>query len=79
MKGKGHVGVVSRSATQCRKQFTVTVGTVFERAISRCTSGLQAVYLMCASKKGISSPPAPPHVGITYKSAWFMATASARP
>ena len=39
----------------CRKQFTITVGTVFERSKIPLNKWLMAVYLMCSSKKGISS------------------------
>lgn len=57
----------------CRKQFTVTVGTVFEDSHIPMTKWLQAIYLLCASKKGISAHQLHRMLGITYKSAWFMA------
>jgi transposase-like protein len=56
----------------CRKQFSVTVGTVFERSKIPLNLWLQAVYLMCASKKGISSHQIHRMLGVTYKTAWFM-------
>lgn len=56
----------------CRKQFTVTVGTVFERSKIPLHKWLLAVYLLCASKKGISSHQLHRTLGITYKTAWFM-------
>lgn len=56
----------------CKKQFTVTVGTVFERSKIPLTKWLMAVHLMCSSKKGISSHQLHRMLGITYKSAWFM-------
>lgn len=56
----------------CRKQFTVTVGTVFERSKIPLNKWLMAVHLMCASKKGISAHQLHRMLGITYKSAWFM-------
>lgn len=56
----------------CRKQFTVTVGTVFERSKVPLNKWLMAVYLMCASKKGVSSHQIHRMLGITYKTAWFM-------
>lgn len=56
----------------CRKQFTVTVGTVFERSKIALNVWLQAVHLMCASKKGISSLQLQRMLGVTYKTAWFM-------
>ena len=56
----------------CRNQFTVTVGTVFERSKIPLTKWLMATYLMCSSKKGISSHQLHRMLNITYKSAWFM-------
>jgi transposase-like protein len=57
----------------CRKQFTVKVGTVFESAHIPLNKMLQAVYLMCSSKKGISAHQLHRVLGVTYKSAWFLA------
>lgn len=56
----------------CRKQFTVTVNTVFHRSHIPLNVWLQAVYLMNASKKGISSHQLHRMLGITYRTAWFM-------
>lgn len=56
----------------CREQFTVTVGTVFERSKIALNVWLQAVYLLCSSKKGISSHQLHRTLGVTYKTAWFM-------
>lgn len=56
----------------CRKPFTVTVGTVFERSKIALNVWLQAVYLLCSSKKGISSHQLHRVLGVTYKTAWFM-------
>lgn len=56
----------------CREQFSVTVGTVFERSKIALNVWLQAVYLLCASKKGISSKQLERMLGVTYKTAWFM-------
>jgi transposase-like protein len=56
----------------CREQFTVTVGTVFERSKIALNVWLQAVHLMCASKKGISAKQLQRMLGVTYKTAWFM-------
>lgn len=56
----------------CRKQFTVTVGTVFERSKIGLHKWLLATYLMCSSKKGISSHQLHRTLGVTYKTAWFM-------
>ena len=56
----------------CRTQFTVTVGTVFERSKIALNVWLQAVHLMCASKKGVSAKQVERMLGVTYKTAWFM-------
>lgn len=56
----------------CYEQFTVTVGTVFERSKIALNVWLQAVHLMCASKKGISAKQLERMLGVTYKTAWFM-------
>jgi transposase-like protein len=57
----------------CRKQFTVTVGTLFEGSHIPLNKWLMAVSLMCSSKKGISAHQLHRMLGLTYKSAWFMA------
>lgn len=57
----------------CRQHFTVTVGTVYERSHIPLNKWLLATHLMCASKKGISAHQLHRMLGITYKSAWFMA------
>ncbi len=57
---------------ECRKQFTVRVGTVFESAHIPLSKVLQAVFLMSASKKGISAHQLHRTLEITYKSAWFL-------
>ena len=56
----------------CREQFSVTVGTVFERSKIALNVWLQAVYLLCSSKKGMSSHQLHRILGVTYKTAWFM-------
>jgi len=56
----------------CRKQFTVTVGTVFERSHIPLNKWLLATFLFCASKKGVSAHQMHRLLGLTYKSAWFM-------
>jgi transposase-like protein len=57
----------------CRQHFTVTVGTLFERSHIPLHKWLLAFHLMSASKKGISAHQLHRMLGITYKSAWFMA------
>lgn len=69
--GKTRIGL--RKCSDCRKQFTVKVGTVFESAHIPLHKMLQAVYLMTSSKKGISAHQLHRVLEITYKSAWFLA------
>jgi transposase-like protein len=57
----------------CREQFTVTVGTVFERSKIPLNKWLLATHLMCSSKKGMSAHQLHRMMGVTYKTAWFMA------
>ncbi len=57
----------------CQKQFTVTVGTIFEDSHLPLSKWLLAIHLLCASKKGMSAHQLHRMLGITYKSAWFMA------
>jgi transposase-like protein len=57
---------------ECKGQFTVTVGTVFERSKMPLNKWVLATHLMAASKKGMSAHQLHRMLGITYKSAWFM-------
>jgi transposase-like protein len=57
---------------QCRKPFTVKIGTIFESSHVPLHLWLQAMYLMCASKKGVSSNQLHRILGVTLKTAWFM-------
>jgi transposase-like protein len=57
----------------CRKQFTVTVGTVFEGSHIPISKWLMAMFILCSSKKSISANQLHRMLGITYKTAWFMA------
>ncbi len=57
---------------ECRKQFTVRKGTIFEESHLPLHLWLQAIHLMVSSKKGISSHQLHHVLGITYKSAWFL-------
>jgi transposase-like protein len=56
----------------CEGQFTVTVGTVFERSKIPLTKWWMATYLLGSSKKGMSSHQLHRMLGVTYKTAWFM-------
>ncbi len=57
---------------ECRKDFTVTTGTVMERSHIPLNKWLMAFYLMNASKKGVSAHQLHRALGLDYKSAWFM-------
>lgn len=57
---------------ECRSQFTVKVGTVFEHARMPLHKMLQAVHLIVSSKKGISSHQLSRILEVQYKSAWFL-------
>ena len=57
----------------CRKQYTVTVGTIFEGSHIPLQKWLLAFYLLCSSKKGMSAHQLHRMLGVTYKSAWFLA------
>jgi transposase-like protein len=56
----------------CRQQFTVTVGTVFERSKISLNKWVLATHLMSASKTGISAHQLHHMLDVTYKTAWFM-------
>lgn len=71
LEGKKHrAGLVQ--CNDCREQFTVTVGTVFERSKVPLNKWLLANHLLCSSKKGISGHQMARMLGVTYKTAWFM-------
>ena len=71
LQGKAHRPGLWK-CKDCRKQFSVTVGTVFERSKVPLHQWLQAVYLICSSKKGCSSHQLQRSLGVQYKTAWFM-------
>lgn len=71
--GKTRLGLRKCAEKDCRKQFTVKVGTVFESAHIPLNKMLQAVYLMTSSKKGISAHQLHRVLEVTYKTAWFLA------
>jgi transposase-like protein len=56
----------------CHEQYTVTVGTVFERSKVSLDKWMLAAGLMASSKKGVSSKQIERMLGVTYKTAWFM-------
>jgi transposase-like protein len=81
-----HCGVVGRSGAltgkstrigvykcyACRKPFTVKVGTIFESSHVKLHIWLQAMFLLCSSKKGMSTHQLHRTFGVTLKTAWFM-------
>ena len=72
LEGKSHRAGLLKCAA-CREQFSVTVGTVFERSKIPLSKWLMAAYLLCSSKKGISAHQLHRTLGVTYKTAWFLA------
>ena len=72
LKGKSHRPGLYQ-CNECREHFTVTVGSVMERSHIALHKWVLAFHLMNASKKGISAHQLHRMLGITYKSAWFMA------
>ena len=71
LEGKAHrPGVVQ--CNDCRQQYTVTVGTVFERSKVPLNKWLLVNHLLCSSKKGMSAHQIARMIGVTYKTAWFM-------
>jgi len=57
---------------ECRKPFTVKIGTIFENSKVKMHLWLQAIYLIASSKKGISANQLHRTLGVTLKTAWFM-------
>ena len=57
---------------ECKGQFTVTVGTVFERSKVPLTKWWMAAHLMNSNKNGVSAHEIHRALGVTYKTAWFM-------
>src|SRR5580658_2793274 len=79
----GVVGEASRSTGKttrmglwncraCRKPFTVRMGTIFESSHVALHIWLQAIYLICSSKKGISTRQLQRTLGGSMKTAWFL-------
>ena len=62
-----------RRCGPCKREFTVTVGSVFERSHVKLHKWFQAAHLLASSKKGISAHQLHRTLGVTYKTAWFMA------
>jgi transposase-like protein len=66
VKGFYHCG-------DCRRKFTVRTGTVYERSHIALNLWVLATHLLCSSKKGMSAHQLHRMLGVTYKTAWFMA------
>ncbi len=79
-KGTDRVGKLQGKSTRagvykcyaCKKPFTVKVGTIFEDSHVKLHIWLQAIHLVCSSKKGISSNQLHRTLKVTLKTAWFM-------
>src|SRR3954470_12449638 len=70
---KGSLGAGWYHCNSCRDKFTVRVGTLYERSHVPLHKWLYATHLLCSSKKGISAHQLHRMLGVTYKTAWFMA------
>ena len=71
MKGKS-TRIGTYKCYDCRKPFTVKIGTIFEASHVKMHLWLQAIFLIASSKKGISSNQLHRTLGVTLKTAWFM-------
>lgn len=79
--GVGKIGKLQGKTTraglwkcyQCRKPFTVRIGTIFESSHLPLHVWLQAIFLVAGSKKGISANQLHRTLGVTLKTAWFLA------
>lgn len=72
VQGKSHrPGLYQCNA--CREPFSVTVGTVMESSHIPLNKWVLGFHLMASSKKGVSAHQLHRMLGVTYKSAWFMA------
>lgn len=69
---KTRPGLYQCNTTECRKQFTVTVGTLFERSHIPLNKWLLVAFLISSSKKGMSAHQIHRMIGVSYKSTWFM-------
>jgi transposase-like protein len=70
---KSRGGVYRCAEAACRKDFTVTMNSPMERSHIALHKWVLAFHLMCSSKKGMSAHQLHRTIGVTYKSAWFMA------
>lgn len=70
---KTRIGLRKCRERECKKQFTVRVGTVFESSHIPLYKWMQAAFLLSSSKKGMSAHQLHRTLEVTYKTAWFMA------
>jgi transposase-like protein len=67
-------GLLKCKAKECRKQFTVTIGSIFEDTHISCRQWLIAFHLMVSSKKGVSALQLQRNLGLgSYRTAWHLA------
>lgn len=71
MEGKSHRPGL-HYCHECGGQFTVTVGTVFERSKISLTKWWMAAHMLNSGKNGVSAHEIHRTIGVTYKTAWFM-------
>ena len=71
LQGKAHRPGLYQ-CKECADQFTVTVGTVYERSKIPLNKWLMAIFMLNAGKKGTSAHQIHRQLGVTYKTAWFM-------
>jgi transposase-like protein len=71
MQGKSHRPGLYY-CNECRGQFTVTVGTIFERSKVPLTKWWMAAHMINSGKNGVSAHEIHRALGVTYKTAWFM-------
>lgn len=69
---KGRVRHGLKKCGDCRKQFTVRVGSIFEDSPIPLGKWILAIHLMCSSKKGISANQLKRELGVSYQTAWFL-------
>lgn len=69
-EGSVRKGVIQ--CNDCRQQYTVTVGTVFESSKVPLNKWLYVNHILCSSKKGTSAHQIARNIGVSYKTAWFM-------
>ncbi|MGJ0513118.1 IS1595 family transposase [Methylocystis sp.] len=73
LEGKAHrAGLYQCNNPECREQFTIAVGTLYERSKVPLHTWLAVTFLMMSSKKGMSALQISRMIGRPYKTVWFM-------